>query len=77
MGKAIRFLAGLTLGLGAGLVAGILLAPESGDDLRSTVRERFQSVMEAGRQAAASRQVELQQELAAARQIRPRSRTDL
>ncbi|HUW10322.1 MAG TPA: hypothetical protein VM537_11385 [Anaerolineae bacterium] len=77
MGKAIRFLAGLTLGLGAGLVAGILLAPESGDDLRSTVRERLQSVMEAGRQAAASRQVELQQELAAARQIRPRSRPDL
>ena len=71
MGKAIRFLAGLTLGLGAGLVAGLLLAPESGDDLRITLRERIQSIIEAGQQAAAARQAELQQELADARQLRP------
>jgi len=77
MGKAIRFLAGLTLGLGAGLVAGLLLAPESGDDLRITLTERIRSIIEAGQQAAAARQAELQQELAAARQLRqsPRSQT--
>ena len=75
MGKAIRFLAGLTLGLGAGLVAGLLLAPESGDDLRLTVRERLQSIIEAGQHAAAARQGELLQQLADARRLRPGPRT--
>jgi len=71
MGKAIRFLTGLTLGLGAGLVAGLLLAPEPGTDLRITMGERLQSIIEAGRQGAAARRAELQQELADARRLRP------
>jgi gas vesicle protein len=77
MGKAIRFLAGLTFGIGAGFVAGLLLAPESGDDLRITVRTRLQSVIEAGQEAAAARQAELRQELADARSLRPDPRPQL
>ena len=71
MGKAIRFLTGLTLGTLAGAVAGIMLAPESGDQLRRTLSDRFRAILEEGRQAAAERQAELQKQLAEAKRLRP------
>jgi gas vesicle protein len=71
MVKAIRFLTGLTLGMLAGAVAGIMLAPESGDQLRRMLSDRFRAILDEGRQAAAERRAELQQQFAEAKRLRP------
>lgn len=71
MDKAIRFLTGLTLGMLAGAVAGLMLTPESGDQLRRTLSDRFQAILEEGRQAAAQRRAELQRQFAEAKRLRP------
>ena len=71
MGKAIRFVSGFTMGLCAGAIAGLLLSPASGDELRHTVGGRLQAIIEEGQRAASQRRAELQQEFANARRIRP------
>jgi gas vesicle protein len=71
MGKVIRFLAGFTTGMLVGAVAGIILAPASGDELRRTLRRRLQAVIEEGQQAAAERRAELQRQFAEARRLQP------
>ena len=59
MDKFVRFAVGLLLGavVGAGLV--VLLAPQSGEELRQRVQDRFEAVMEEGQRAAEDRRVEL------------------
>lgn len=71
MGKVIRFLAGFVLGLCSGAVAGLLLTPDSGAELRQTLGAPLQAVIEEGRRAASERRAELRQEFADAKRLRP------
>jgi gas vesicle protein len=50
-----------------GAVAGLLLAPQPGDELQSLIRERYDEVMEEGRRAAAERRAELEAQFADAK----------
>jgi gas vesicle protein len=63
MRKTLGFLIGITVG---GLVGGtiaLLLAPESGDELRGQLRERGQNFFNDVRHAADERRIELRQRL--------------
>jgi gas vesicle protein len=51
-----------------GGVAGLLLAPQSGDELQVKLRQRYDEVMEEGRRAAAERRAELEAQFAEAKQ---------
>lgn len=69
MRKILRFIAGFALGAAAGAVAGLLLAPQSADDLRRGVRDRAQMVLDDARQAAAEKRAELRWRYAEAKQL--------
>ncbi len=59
MGRILRLVVGLLLGVvvGAGLV--LLFAPQSGADTRQALREHIQGIMDEGRRAAEARRLEL------------------
>ncbi|HSQ18482.1 MAG TPA: YtxH domain-containing protein [Anaerolineales bacterium] len=67
MRRFLSFLAGAALGGLIGAIAGILLAPASGTNLRAQLRERAMGMQEEVKAAAASRRIELEQQLAALR----------
>jgi gas vesicle protein len=66
--KIVRISGGLLLGflVGAGTV--VLLAPRSGAETRYAIQERVEAVLEAGRQAADERRLELTAQLEDLRQ---------
>ncbi len=71
MRKVLAFLFGFAAGA---LVAGsvvLLITPQSGEEVRSTLRARFDELMEEGRQAAETRRRELEAQLAAFKQGGP------
>jgi gas vesicle protein len=57
------FLIGVTVGALVGATIALLLAPESGDELRSMLRERGQNFMSEVQQAADTRRIELKDRL--------------
>jgi gas vesicle protein len=57
------FLIGITVGGLVGSSIALLLAPESGDDLRGQLRERGQNFFSDIRHAADERRIELRQRL--------------
>jgi gas vesicle protein len=57
------FLIGITVGGLVGSTIALLLAPESGDELRSVLRERGQNFFADVRHAADERRIELRQRL--------------
>ena len=57
------FLIGITVGSLVGSTIALLMAPESGDQLRSQIRERGQSFFNDVRSAADERKIELRQRL--------------
>ena len=63
MRKAILFASGIFAGMLVGGAAALLLAPESGESLRSKARECMESLLEEGKKAAVARRAELQQQL--------------
>lgn len=65
MQKTLSFLAGIFCGLIVGAVAALLLAPESGTDLRAQTREWLDNAMAEARQAAATKRTELTDQFAA------------
>lgn len=60
----MRFLLGFIIGLVFGAAFVLLTTPKSGKDLQQMARERMDSVMAEGRQAAAARRAELENRLA-------------
>jgi len=63
MRKMFGFLIGVFVGGLVGSTIALLLAPESGDVLRSELRERGQNFMGEIRQAADTRRIELKDRL--------------
>jgi gas vesicle protein len=57
--NALKFTAGGATGLIAGAVAGLVLAPKSGEDLHLSLRERLRRARLAGVEAKAQKQEEL------------------
>lgn len=69
MKKAVNFLTGLIFGALLGAAAGLLTAPQSGDDTQATLRQRFTMMMEEGRKAAGERRAELESQFAEAKRF--------
>jgi gas vesicle protein len=67
MRKYFSFMVGTALGGLVGATTALLLAPASGTDLRSQLRDRALRVQEDVKAAAAARRIELEQQLAALR----------
>lgn len=63
MRRILSFLLGAVLGGLVGSTAALLLAPQSGVELRAQIRERLDAFGTEIRQAAAARRIELQQRL--------------
>ena len=71
MRKMFGFMIGIFVGALVGSTIALLLAPESGDDLRSQLRERGQNFMGEIRHAADTRRIELKDRLDTLRTPRP------
>jgi len=63
MGKVGRFIKGLVGGAAVGVLAAILLVPESGEGIRSSLRKRLEEALEEAHQAAAEQRAALEEEL--------------
>jgi len=63
MKRAINFIVGFTVGSLMGATITLLLAPSSGDDLRTQVQSRMTGIQDEVKAAAASRRAELEQQL--------------
>jgi gas vesicle protein len=64
----VKFLSGVILGAGVGATLAILLTPNSGEALRSQVKNSFQQLQDEMKQAAETRRGELEQQLAVLRE---------
>jgi gas vesicle protein len=71
MKKFFSFLSGASMGALVGATFALLLAPSSGDDLRSELRGRISTLQNELGQAASSRKLELEKKLAELRQPQP------
>lgn len=71
MRKFFAFLAGLFLGLWAGGLAALLLAPFSGKTLQHRIQEWVEQVIEEGRSAAETRRTELEEQFESFKQGKP------
>ena len=63
MRRMFGFLIGITVGGLVGSTIALLMAPESGEELRSLIRDRGQNFLADVRSAADERKIELRQEL--------------
>ncbi len=66
----MSFLSGMILGAMVGATVAILLAPTSGDELRSQMQARAERIQSEVQQAAAERRAELERQLAELREPR-------
>ena len=71
MRKFFAFLAGIFLGLWAGGLAALLLAPFSGEVLQRRIREWVEETVEEGRSAAETRRMELEEQFESFKQGKP------
>jgi gas vesicle protein len=67
MRKAFNFMAGMMMGGVVGAVIAILLAPASGDDIRTQLQDRATRLKDEVKAVAEARRAELERELAALR----------
>ncbi|MCL4237181.1 MAG: YtxH domain-containing protein [Anaerolineae bacterium] len=65
MQRALAFVGGVLSGGAIGTAVALFLSPQSGDAMRAGLRGRYQRALQAGREAAAQRRVELEAQLAA------------
>ena len=63
------FLSGLILGVLTGATLAILVAPESGEDLRGQIRQRVETIQSEVSRAAQERRAELEAQFAHSKQI--------
>lgn len=70
MRKFFGFLTGVLMGSLVGATLALLLAPESGEELRGQMRSRFTTFQQELTDAASVRRVELEKQLASLRQPR-------
>lgn len=71
LGSLFRFIGGAMVGAVAGAAAASLLAPKSGEQLKSDARSYWQQVKDAGAQAEAQRRIELETKFRKAKLDRP------
>ena len=62
--RVMNFIAGFLGGVVLGAVMVLLTTPQSGSELQTSVRNRFDNMVEEGRRAAAERRAELEDKLA-------------
>lgn len=60
LGSLFRFAGGILVGAAAGAVAAALLAPKSGDQLKSDAQSYWDQIKQAGAEAEAQRRAELE-----------------
>ncbi len=65
MQRLLALLAGIFSGLIVGAVAALLLAPQSGTELREQTREWLATAMDEARQAAQAKRIELNEQFTA------------
>ncbi len=70
MRRMFGFLIGVMVGSLVGSTIALLIAPESGEQIRSGLRQRGQGFVDQVRSAAQSRQIELQERLETMREPR-------
>ena len=63
MRRMFGFMIGIAVGSLVGSTIALLMAPESGEDLRSQLRDRGQNFFSDARHAADERRIELRQQL--------------
>jgi gas vesicle protein len=68
MKKFFSFFVGTVMGALVGATVALLLAPSSGETLRSQIQERFAALQDELAQAAAERRAELEEYLASLRE---------
>ncbi len=57
--RGLNFGAGLLLGAAVGFGLTLLFVPQSGEDMRQSIQDRVQEVLDEGEQAAEKRRLEL------------------
>ena len=62
--RVMNFIAGFLGGVVLGAIIVLLTTPQSGSELQTSVRNRFDNMVEEGRRAAAERRAELEDKLA-------------
>lgn len=65
--RVINFVAGFLVGAAMAVIVVLLTAPQSGGDLQTRLRARFDEILAEGRRAAAERRAELEERLASLR----------
>jgi gas vesicle protein len=68
MRKFFGFLMGTVMGALVGATVALLLAPESGEELRESIRQRFEALRDELGEAATTRRIELEKQLSNLRQ---------
>jgi len=58
--RALNFVYGILIGAALGAVLVLLTTPQSGQDIQSTAKEKFNKLMEEGRRASEARKAELE-----------------
>ena len=71
MNKAINFLIGISLGALVGAGVALLLAPVSGTELQTQIRDQVERIEIEVKTAATERRSELEEQLASLRKPRP------
>lgn len=69
LGTLIKFTGGVLVGAALGMALGRLVAPSSGQELKSDMRSYWDGVVETGRQAEAQRRSELEAQFAQAKKF--------
>jgi len=72
MNRVLSISAGLVVGGLCGLGLALLFTPWSGEELRRTIQDNIDTILEEGRAAAEARRRELQRQLEALKEPAPR-----
>ena len=63
MNKFLNFMGGLFLGAMAGALAGLLIAPKPGDQLRKELQQEIDDILADARRASEAKRIEMEQDL--------------